>query len=96
MKSAYEDELRKRIDSLETRLGYLEKELADATSVDEHAALETKRDRMREVLDELEDRSKDTWDDLHERGERLWGEVRVLLDTLVRKYGIGDGDHGFP
>ena len=49
---------------------------------------------MRHVLGELGERGEDAWEDLRERGEHLWGDVRVVMDRIVRQYGVGNWNQG--
>jgi len=82
----YEEDLRKRIEQLETDYGYL-KEKVDELDAD--SELEQKLAVARKHLGALKARGEDSLDDASKLAEKAWGEVEGAFERLKKRFGRG-------
>jgi len=83
MKDQYEEDLKKRIESLETNYGYLKQKVDELDRDDE---LERKLAAARKSLARLGERGEGAWEDVKDKAEEAWKDVEESFEKLKRRF----------
>ena len=83
MKNKYEQDLEKRIDTVETKYSGLQDKVDE---LDRDEELEEKLKRARAKLGELKDRGEDAWEDVKDKAEEAWKDVEGAFDRLKARF----------